>query len=87
MAGIARTVANMNGVLVVYAMGIVNAVLALVVSFGLNLTEEQQGSIVALVNALLVMVAHAAHANAKHTKAVIPPRPLDERSVAGEGEA
>ena len=38
-----RVIANMNGVMVAYAMGAVNAALAMVVAFGVNLSESQQG--------------------------------------------
>ncbi len=69
---------RLNGVTVAYVMGLANAALALVVSFGVNLTETQQGTITALVNALLILVAHASYAQAKHTQPVIPAGPVDQ---------
>ena len=77
-------IAELNGISVALAMGVVNAGLAMLLSFGVNLNSDQSGAIQAFVNALLVMVAAAAHANAKRTKTVIPAKPLDE-SNKGDG--
>lgn len=74
----ASALGNINGVAMAYAMGFVNAGMALVISFGVNLTEGQQAGIFGFVNAGLVLVAHVAHAQAKHTKVVIPAPPVDE---------
>ena len=52
---------NLNGISIAYVMGIVNAALALVVSFGVDLTAEQQGYLAAIVNGLLVLVVHVSH--------------------------
>ena len=71
-------ISELNGISVALAMGVVNTGLALLLSFGLNLNHSQEGAIQAFVNALLVMVAAAAHANAKRTKAVLPAPPVDE---------
>ena len=73
-----RFVADLNGISVALVMGFVNAGLALLLAFGINLTGDQSGAIQAFVNALLVMVASVAHSNAKHTKTVIPAQPVDE---------
>lgn len=80
----ANKLAEMNGTLVIYAMGLANAALALVVSFGVNITTEQQGTIIATVNALFVLVGHAIHSNAKRTKPVIPAGPINETSPTPE---
>lgn len=77
----ARKLAELNGTLVIYAMGLANAVLALVVSFGVTLNQQQQGTIIATVNALFVLVGHTIHSNAKRTKTVIPAGPIDEASA------
>ncbi len=69
---------KLNGISVALVMGVVNAGLALLLSFGVNLNHDQQGTIQAFVNALLVMVVAAAHSQAKHTKTVIPAPPVDE---------
>lgn len=50
-----------NGITIAYVMGLVNAVLACVGSFGVNLSETQQGAIVALVNAGLILCVHMGH--------------------------
>ncbi len=83
MSRVANRIAMLNGVTVAYVIGLANAVLALVVAFGVNLTETQQGTITALVNAFLVLVAHASYAQAKHTKQVIPAPPVDESKPQG----
>lgn len=73
-----KTIVAINGVLIVYVMALVNSGLALLISFGVHLSVVQQGTIVTFVNAGLVMVAHAAHSAAKHTKSVMPAPPVDE---------
>lgn len=52
---------NLNGISIAYAMGIVNAALALTVSFGVDLNAEQQGYMAAIVNGLLILVVHVSH--------------------------
>ena len=52
---------NLNGISIAYVMGIVNAALALTVSFGVDLTAEQQGYLAAIVNGLLILVVHVSH--------------------------
>ncbi len=64
-------------------MGVVNAGMAMLLAFGVHVTSEQAGTIQAFVNALLVMVAAAAHSQAKHTKTVIPAPPVDESHLPG----
>ncbi len=71
-------ISKLNGVSVALVMGVVNAGMAMLLAFGINVTTEQAGTIQAFVNALLVMVAAAAHSQAKHTKTVIPAPPVDE---------
>ncbi len=71
-------ISKLNGVSVALVMGVVNAGMAMLLAFGINVTTEQAGTIQAFVNALLVMVAAAAHSQAKHTKTVIPAPPIDE---------
>ena len=73
-----RVVGSINGVALAYAMGLTNAAMALVISFGVSLSETQQASIFAFVNAALVLVAHVSHNAAKRTKEVIPAGPVDE---------
>jgi len=73
-----KWVTELNGISVALAMGVVNAALALLLAFGINLNQSQAGAIQAFVNAMLVMVVAAAHANAKHTKSVISAPPVDE---------
>jgi len=77
MRGLSATISSMNGVLVLYVFGLVNAILDCVTAFGVSLTPKEQGTILAATNAALVLIGHASHANAKHTKPVIPAPPLD----------
>lgn len=70
--------AELNGISVALIMGVVNAGLAMLLAFGLNVSQTQVGAIQAFVNACLVAVAAGAHSQAKHTKTVIPAPPVDE---------
>ena len=76
-------ITRVNGISVALVMGVVNAGLAMLLSFGVQVTPEQSGTIQAFVNALLIMVVAVAHSNAKHTKTVIPAPPLDESHPPG----
>lgn len=71
----------LNGVAVALVMGFVNAAMACVVDFGVNMNQTQQGALTALVNAGLVLAAAAAHNSAKHTQEVIPAGPVDQRDI------
>jgi len=75
---VSKWIVDVNGISVALVMGVVNAGLAMLLSFGINLSQQQAGTIQAFVNALLIMVVAVAHQNAKHTKTVIPAPPLDE---------
>ena len=55
----------LNGVSVAYAVGLTNALLALLFSFGFNITGDQRTAVVGFVNAALVFTAHISHAQAK----------------------
>ena len=82
-----KAITELNGISVAVVMGVVNAGLAMLLSFGVNLSESQAGTIQAFVNALLVMVVAVAHQNAKHTKTVIPAPPVDESRGTGKPPA
>lgn len=71
-------IVKLNGISVILVMGVVNAGLSLMLSFGINLDVTQVGAIQAFVNAAFVAVAAVAHSNAKHTKTVIPAPTVDE---------
>ncbi len=51
----------MNGISVAYLMGFVNAALATVAAFGVNLNDVQRVAVASLVNASLVLAIHLAH--------------------------
>lgn len=71
-------VSELNGISVALVMGVVNAGLAMVLAFGIPLSQSEVGTIQGFVNACLVLVAAVAHTNAKRTKTVIPAPPIDE---------
>lgn len=56
-----RAAMTMNGITVAYLMGLVNSVLGLIVSFGVNLTIQEQAYIVGVVNCSLVLAVHLGH--------------------------
>lgn len=58
---ITKAAANLNGITIAYAIGLVNIALALIVSFGVHLTQEQRGYLVAFINGALVLVVHISH--------------------------
>jgi hypothetical protein len=80
---VGNRIGGINGVAMAYIIGLVNAGLALVISFGVTLTEGQQAGIVGFVNAGLILVAHVSYNQAKHTKTVIPAPPIDESHPQG----
>jgi hypothetical protein len=75
---VTKWIDELDGISVAVVMGIVNAALAMLLAFGVNMTDAQVGTVTAFVNALLILVASVAHVNAKHTKSVIPAPPVDE---------
>lgn len=52
---------NLNGISIAYAIGFVNATMALVASFGISLDPTQRAAIVVFVNSALVLAIHLAH--------------------------
>jgi hypothetical protein len=75
---------NINGVAVALAYALVNSCLALLLAFGLKLTQDESAGILAFVNNALVLVAYISHNGAKRSQTVIPARPVDQ---SGGGEA
>lgn len=65
----------MNIPLSVALASVVNTVLQLVVSFGVNITDTQNASITGLVNALLVMLGVIEHYRIKNGSGKTPPPP------------
>lgn len=64
---------DLNGISVSLVMGVVNAGLAMLLSFGVSISVVQAGSIQAFVNVLLVLVASVAHKAATNAKTKAPP--------------
>lgn len=63
----------MNVALSAALVAVLNTALQLVISFGVNLTETQNASITALVNALLVLAGVVEHLRIQKANAVAPP--------------
>lgn len=74
----ARLIDSLNGVTIAYAMGVVNAALAMLFAFGVSMTQDQRGYVSAFVNAALVLVAHVSHSQAKRNAPPTPPAPEGE---------
>jgi predicted amino acid-binding ACT domain protein len=64
-----KVIDNLNGVAVAYAVGATNALLAVLFSFGVNVTDDQRSAIVGFVNAALVLTAHLSHVQAQRSQA------------------
>ena len=50
-----------NGLTLAYTVAFVNATLALLIAFGLSITQGQQAAIVAFVNAAILLAARVLH--------------------------
>lgn len=61
MTMIKSLTANFNGITMAYAMGLVNALLAVLLAFGVTLSDQQTAAIVGFTNAALVILAHVGH--------------------------
>lgn len=61
----ARLIDSLNGVTVAYVIGMTNALLALLFTFGVQITSDQRSALTGFVNAALVLVAHVSHASAR----------------------
>jgi len=75
---VGQQLGNINGVSVALAYAAVNSCLALLLAFGVKLTQDEAAAVLAFVNNALVLVAYISHNAAKHTKTVIPAAALDE---------
>lgn len=56
-----KVAVTMNGISIAYVLGFVNAVLAAINAFGLNLNDTQRVAVVGLVNAGMVLAIHLSH--------------------------
>lgn len=56
-----KAAVTMNGITVAYMMGLVNAVLATLLAFGVNITVGEQAALAGLVNASLILAVHLSH--------------------------
>ena len=58
---VARLAKNFNGITMAYVMGLANALLSVLLAFGVTMSLQQQSAVVAFVNAFLVILAHFGH--------------------------
>lgn len=50
-----------NGLTLAYMVAVINCAMALAISFGIHLTDVQQGAIMAFVNAVVMLAARVLH--------------------------
>lgn len=58
---VTRAAVTLNGISIAYVMGVVNALFACLVSFGIGLTDTEIGSLCLLINAALIACVHFSH--------------------------
>lgn len=79
------TLGNLNGVAMSLAYALVNSLLALLIAFGVHLTNTEDAAILAFTNCALALVAYVAHVGAKHTTTVIPAGPVQGQQPVTNG--
>lgn len=65
----------MNVAVSAAVLGVVNTLLQLIVSFGVNITDAQNAAITGLVNSVLVLAAIVEHYRIKANGTATPPKP------------
>jgi hypothetical protein len=58
---ISRIATNMNGITIAYVMAIMNALFAVLVAFGVHLTDTEIAALATLLNASLALAVHIGH--------------------------
>lgn len=58
---VSKVATNLNGISIAYVMGVANALFAVLVSFGIHLTDQEIASIGALLNGVLILAVHFGH--------------------------
>lgn len=58
---IRKAAVTLNGITVAYLMGVVNAGLATMVAFGVDLNPTQTAALAGMVNASLILAVHLGH--------------------------
>ena len=61
MTMVKKLVLNFNGITMAYAIGLVNALLQVLIAFGVPLSDTENASIVAFANAAMIVAAHLGH--------------------------
>lgn len=58
---ITKAAVTFNGITIAYVMGLVNAVFACLLAFGVSLTDAEIASVSALINAAMILAVHFGH--------------------------
>lgn len=61
MRVITKAAVNLNGISIAYVMGLINALFACLLAFGVSLTDAQIASISTLINAAMILAVHFGH--------------------------
>ena len=61
MPSVRSVAVNLNGISIAYVMGLVNAMFACLVAFGVGLTDQEIASVSALINAAMILAVHFGH--------------------------
>jgi hypothetical protein len=84
---VAAALGNINGVSIALAYALVNNALALLLAFGVSLSQQESATLLAFVNSALVLMSYVAHNAAKHSHSVIPSPPISEASLHTNGDS
>lgn len=58
---ITKAAKNLNGITIAYVMGVANALFAVLLAYGVKLTDEEIASTLAFINTALVLAVHVGH--------------------------
>lgn len=61
MEVVTKAAATLNGISIAYVMGAANAAFALLVAYGVTLTQDETAATLAFINAVLILASHMAH--------------------------
>lgn len=56
-----KAAVTLNGISIAYVMGLVNALLACLLAFGVHLTDQEIAALATLINAAMVLAVHMGH--------------------------
>ena len=58
---VTKAAKNLNGITIAYVMGVANALFALMLAYGVHLTDAEIASTLAFINTVLVLAVHVGH--------------------------